>query len=235
MTLILTTLQCSLRTRVLWGTTMITPVVRNRPLGFDVLAIKVEDYVGHSNSAVFSTVPVPMNLQQTAEQFARPSVPHAKARQSYFDWKCWTTCSGAWRHCRTGMRSIFCSFMSRTISCELNGDSFAYDLESSPSLTHILWHRFKCGIWPGMSSKKAASSPIQTVTLLQRQLTKINMNSKLTPKSSDAAQAYKIATRIRQHRKNKPDPDLQVLISKLVLPSTEHGPSAPRRWPLWRE
>ena len=88
MTLILTTLQCSLRTRVLWGTTMITPVVRNRPLGFDVLAIKVEDYVGHSNSAVFSTVPVPMNLQQTAEQFARPSVPHARARQSYFDWKC---------------------------------------------------------------------------------------------------------------------------------------------------
>ena len=54
---------------------------------FDVLAIKVEDYVGHSNSAVFSTVPVPMNLQQTAEQFARPSVPHARARQSYLEWK----------------------------------------------------------------------------------------------------------------------------------------------------
>ena len=58
MTLILTTLQCSSTTRVLWGTTIIAPVVPSRPLGVDVLAIKVEGYVGHtSNSAVFSTVP----------------------------------------------------------------------------------------------------------------------------------------------------------------------------------
>ena len=43
MTLFLTTLQCSSRTPVLWGTTIITPVVPNRPLGFDaMLAIKVE-------------------------------------------------------------------------------------------------------------------------------------------------------------------------------------------------
>ena len=68
---------------------MITPLVPNRPLGFDVRAIKVEGYVGHSNSAVFSTFPVPMNLQRTFEQFGRPSVlPHAKARQSYLGWKC---------------------------------------------------------------------------------------------------------------------------------------------------
>ena len=34
--------------------------------------------------------------------------------------------------------SIFCSFMSRIISCEWNGGSmFAYDLESSPSLSHL--------------------------------------------------------------------------------------------------
>ena len=54
---------------------------------FDVLAIKVEGYVGHINSAVFSTVPVPMNSQRTAKKFGRPSVPHARARQSYLEWK----------------------------------------------------------------------------------------------------------------------------------------------------
>ena len=71
MTLSLTTLQCtgSSKTRVLWGTTMISPLVPNRPLMFDVLAIKVEGYVGHINSAVFSTVPVPMNSQRTAKKF----------------------------------------------------------------------------------------------------------------------------------------------------------------------
>ena len=69
MTLILTSLQCSTRTRVLWGSIIITLVVPNRPLGVDVLAIKVENYVGHtSNSTVYSTVPVPMNSQQTAKK-----------------------------------------------------------------------------------------------------------------------------------------------------------------------
>ena len=71
MTLSLTILQCRSKTRVLWGTTTITTVVPNRPLGVDVLAIncKVEGYVGHtSNSAVYSSVPVPMNSQQTARK-----------------------------------------------------------------------------------------------------------------------------------------------------------------------
>ena len=88
MTLILTSLQCSTRTRVLWGSIIITLVVPNRPLGVDVLAIncKVEGYVGHtSNSAVYSSVPVPMNSQQTAKKIGWPSVPHARARQSYFE------------------------------------------------------------------------------------------------------------------------------------------------------
>ena len=91
MTLSLTILQCRSKTRVLWGTTTITTVVPNRPLRFNVLAIKVEGYVGHStcNSEVFSTVPVPMNPQQTAK-IGRPS-PHARVRQSYLEWKCLTT------------------------------------------------------------------------------------------------------------------------------------------------
>ena len=57
---------------MLWGTTIITPVVPNMPLGLDVLAFKVEGYqlghsdiAVHSNIAVFSTVPVSMNSQRT--------------------------------------------------------------------------------------------------------------------------------------------------------------------------
>ena len=92
MTLRLTTLQNSSRTRVLWGTTMITPLVPNRPLMFDVLAIKVEGYMGHSNNAMFSTVPVPKNSQQpeAAKQFGRHSVRHARPRQTYLEWKPWS-------------------------------------------------------------------------------------------------------------------------------------------------
>ena len=66
MTLILTTLQCSSTTRVLWGTTIIAPVVPSRPLGVDVLAIKVEGCVGHTSNSAVSLVP--MNSQQTAKK-----------------------------------------------------------------------------------------------------------------------------------------------------------------------
>ena len=78
--------------------------------------------MGHStnNSAVFSAVPVPMNSQQTAKQFGRPSLPHVRIRQSYFEWN--------WRRSMTissnlNKSIIFCSlsFMSRTISLACRG------------------------------------------------------------------------------------------------------------------
>lgn len=78
MTLSLTSLQSSSRRRVLWGATIITTLVPNRHLGFDVLAIEVE---GYSNSAVFSTVPVPTKSQHT-DGIGRPSVAHS-ASQSH--------------------------------------------------------------------------------------------------------------------------------------------------------
>ena len=115
-TLSLTNLQSSSRTRMLWGTTMMPLVVPNRPLGFDVLATKVEGYVGHSNSAVFSTIPVPTNSQQTAAfstsraegktVLSRVEVPN--------NWLQSLAISSNLNE------STFCSFMSRTISCEWN-------------------------------------------------------------------------------------------------------------------
>lgn len=110
--------------------------------------------------------------------------------------------------------SIFRSLMSRTISCEWNGDSsFAYDPEPSPSLSHFR----SC-------FKKTISYPVETSTFLQKQLTKANMNSNRPRRLRIPPNQYKIAAHIRQGRKNKPDPDLQVLISKLVLPSSRPYP-----------
>lgn len=69
-----------------------------------------------------------MNSQQTAKQFGRPSLPHVRTRQSYFEWN--------WRRSlvissNLNESIIFCSlsFMSRTISLACRGSCNV----------HVLW------------------------------------------------------------------------------------------------